>query len=80
MLNGRAGTPVWSTRTDGNPGSRLVLQSDGNLVVYSPANRPLFANRIQAGGGTRVVAQADGNLVEYSATGKAVWATGTAGR
>ncbi len=36
-------TALWSTRTGGNPGARVVTQDDGNLVVYSPADRPLFS-------------------------------------
>ncbi len=35
--------PVFSTRTAGNPGSRLVTQADGNLVVYTPAGRAVFS-------------------------------------
>lgn len=37
--------PVFNTRSGGNPGSRLVVQSDGNLVVYTPANRAVYASR-----------------------------------
>ncbi len=37
--------PVFDTRTGGNPGSRLVTQADGNLVVYTPADRPVFSAR-----------------------------------
>ncbi len=30
------GSPLWSTGTSHNPGARLVVQNDGNLVVYGP--------------------------------------------
>ena len=33
---------VWSTRT-ASPGARVVVQDDGNTVVYSPTNRALFS-------------------------------------
>lgn len=35
--------PVWSTDTDGNPGSRLDVQNDGNVVIYDRYNRVLWA-------------------------------------
>lgn len=34
---------LFQTRTAGNPGARLVVQDDGNLVLYSPTNRALFS-------------------------------------
>ena len=67
--------------------AELVMQSDGNLVLYSgikggPANNPLWSTQT---GGKRVggllasqaVMQADGNLVLYTRAGKAVWNSGT---
>jgi len=36
------GTPVWSTGTHGNPGARLRIQNDGNLVLYSTAGAVLW--------------------------------------
>jgi hypothetical protein len=37
-----AGYTLWQTNTSGNPGSLLVLQDDGNLVVYSPGSTALW--------------------------------------
>ena len=46
------GTPLWWTRTHGNPGSFIVVQSDGNLVVYRPDGRAIFnTNTVQGSGG-----------------------------
>lgn len=44
---------VWSSRTNGNPGSVLQLQTDGNAVVYAPGNVAKWANgvRLDTGGG-----------------------------
>ena len=42
------GTPYWDTATHGNPGSSLVMQDDGNLVVYNGANRALWASNTVA--------------------------------
>ena len=35
--------PVFSTGTAGFPGSVLVVQSDTNLVVYTPEGRPVYS-------------------------------------
>ena len=32
----------WNSRTNGNPGAYLALQTDGNLVVYSTTNKALW--------------------------------------
>jgi hypothetical protein len=37
------GKGVWSTKTHGNPGARLIVQDDGNVVVYSATGRALWA-------------------------------------
>jgi hypothetical protein len=34
LLDGHEGDECWSTRTSGHPGAYIVLQDDGNLVVY----------------------------------------------
>lgn len=55
---------------------RLVLQSDGNLVLYGPSGV------VWASGGSdadRVVLQDDGNLVSYNASGTARWSSGSWG-
>lgn len=40
------GNPQWSTGTVGNANARLVVQNDGNLVLYSSGGQPLW-NRLQ---------------------------------
>ena len=42
--------PLFNTRTQGNPGARLVMQSDGNLVVLSPDDQVLFQSRTRQPG------------------------------
>lgn len=38
----------WASNTNGNPGARVIAQSDGNVVIYTPANQPLWAtNTVQ---------------------------------
>jgi len=56
---------------------RLVLQGDGNLVIYGPSGALWAAH---TNGPSRVaVMQTDGNLVVYG-SGRALWASGTRSR
>lgn len=76
--NGRA---LWAIRTHGlAKGGRMIMQGDGNLVIYSKTGRPIWSSRthgIAAGG--RLVLQSDGHLVIYASSGKAVWSNRRAG-
>jgi len=53
----------------------LVLQQDGNLVLYSDG-QPKFASNTSGTGGNRVWLQGDGNFVLYDST-RALWASNT---
>ena len=58
----------------------LILQGDGNLVLYGPQNQPLWASN--TAGHTDVwdvIMQGDGNFVVYDSHKVALWASGTAG-
>jgi lysozyme len=73
------GQGLWSTRTWGNDGAGLALQSDGNLVLYSAAGQPLWSTRTAGSGGQNtLVMQDDGNLVLYGPHG-ALWSSATPG-
>jgi hypothetical protein len=37
------GKPIWSTKTAGNSSANVVMQNDGNLVVYSSSGKALWA-------------------------------------
>lgn len=56
----------------------LVMQTDGNLVIYAPGNRAVWASGTHAGG-SGLEMQGDGNLVIYAPGHVPVWATGTSG-
>lgn len=58
---------------------RLVMQGDGNLVLYSAAGHAVWASRT-VGQGVRLVMQGDGNAVLYTPTNEPLWATRTATR
>lgn len=57
--------------------TRLVMQSDGNLVMYR-AGRPTWSSNTFGNAGAFFRYQGDGNLVVYSAAGRPLWVSGTA--
>jgi hypothetical protein len=59
----------------------LVMQSDGNLVLYGPQSQPLWASN--TAGHTEIfdaIMQGDGNLVLYSGQNQPIWASNTSGK
>ena len=57
---------------------KLLLQSDGNLVLYNQ-NTPKWASNTAGQSAKSLLMQADGNLVVYTAT-QAIWASNTNGK
>ncbi len=57
----------------------LIVQGDGNVVLYTAARRAVWSSATNGKGGVRLIQQSDGNLVLYAAGNRGVWATGTAG-
>jgi hypothetical protein len=68
--------PIWATGTNDRAVDRLVMQHDGNLVLYSPGQSPLWSSGTVGRTNSFVVMQSDGNLVIY-APGDPVWASDT---
>lgn len=63
---------------DKSAGYKLVMQGDGNLVVYNPGGRAIWQSGTPGtGSNNRLVLQGDGNLVVYTAANRAVWNTAT---
>ncbi|MCC7288966.1 hypothetical protein IT414_01055 [bacterium] len=58
---------------------RLIMQGDGNLVLYSPS-RAIWSTRTSGKPSTRLDIQGDGNLVLYGNDGRYYWASWTQGR
>jgi len=73
-----AGTALWAAGTNGTGGTRLTLQTDGNLVLYTSSGQAVWSSQTQGTTANRLVMQNDGNLVLYSSSGIALWDTGTA--
>lgn len=58
----------------------LVMQSDGNLVLYGPAYQVLWATYTSGTSASyATLQQSDGNFVLYDGNGNAVWNWGTSG-
>lgn len=56
---------------------RLVMQNDGNLVLYRASGVPKWATGTDRRSTSGVIMQGDGNLVIYDTSGPAIWASGT---
>lgn len=57
---------------------KLIMQTDGNLVLYNEQGRAVFVtNTIRNGGGNRVSFQVDCNVVVYDGDIKPIWASNT---
>ncbi len=70
-----------STWTFGNVD--LILQNDGNLVMYRKGNHSIvyWKTNTVGSGATQLLFQRDGNLVLYTANyARAVWASGTSNK
>ena len=72
-----ASIPIDQALTSPNLSYKLVLQGDGNLVLYS-GSRALWSTGTVGSRADRLVMQGDGNLVLYSGS-RALWSTGTVG-
>ncbi len=60
----------------------LVMQSDGNLVLYTTGTpgtgrHVCWATNTYPNPGSHAVYQSDGNFVVYNSRGRATWASGT---
>jgi hypothetical protein len=63
-----------------NGSATLVMQGDGNLVLYRQDNgNALWASNTVGMGVTHAVMQGDGNFVAYDANNQAWWSSGTMG-
>ena len=64
----------WSSNTEGDQIACLVMQSDGNLVMYDSNQHPMWSSGTD-GNASFLVIQDDGNAVIYKLP--PIWATNT---
>ncbi|MGW7365240.1 mannose-binding protein [Streptomyces sp. NPDC054841] len=57
---------------------RMIMQTDGNLVVYNENGKPIWASNT-LGDNHRAIFQPDGNLVIYDASDRVMWASNSDG-
>lgn len=62
-----------------NNAYHLVMQSDGNAVVYNNKNQAIWSSQTYGSGAQTLNMQADGDLVLYTAFSKPKWASNTGG-
>jgi hypothetical protein len=67
--------PVWSSKTAGNPGGKLAMQSDGNLVFYRANGTAAWSSSTGGKGGVKAVLRGTGRLEILKSNGSLVWAS-----
>jgi hypothetical protein len=70
-------TALWSSKTNGIAVSYLIMQDDGNLVLYSADKKAKWDSHTSGHKGAYFAVQDDGNAVVLSSDGKPLWATNT---
>lgn len=60
-----------------NKSHYLVMQTDGNLCIYTSSDRFVWCNMATKGSGCHLIMQADGNLVVYDRNNQACWSSET---
>ena len=72
----QGGTALWASHTAGTATSTLVMQGDGNLVLYKTGGAARWSTATHGHPGARLAVQNDGNVVVYEGS-TPLWATGT---
>src|SRR5260370_25344834 len=71
------GTALWASNTVGKNAAEVILQSDGNLVIYDTSGAIIWSSGTSGNSGSVIHLQNDGNLVLYSSSNSALCATAT---
>jgi hypothetical protein len=81
--NPQSPIPTWNSGTHNKRGKtapyRVVMQNDGNAVLYDAKNKPLWASNSNGKGRPpyNFIMQDDGNLVLYDGSNSPKWASNT---
>lgn len=62
-----------------NSGTALLMQTDGNLVLYGASGRALWASNTFGHGGAYALMQGDGNLVVHNPNATPIWGSNSYG-
>lgn len=71
-------TAIWNAGTVGQPADALIMQDDGNLVLYSAAGTPLWHTQTNGRPGSYLSLDDNGALIIFEGT-TPVWWNGTGG-
>ncbi|MBC8067386.1 MAG: peptidoglycan DD-metalloendopeptidase family protein [Deltaproteobacteria bacterium] len=71
-------TAIWNAGTVGQPANALVMQDDGNLVLYSAAGAPLWHTQTNGRPGSYLSLDDNGALIIFEGA-TPVWWNGTGG-
>jgi chitodextrinase len=76
------GGAYWCSNTSGKGGTRVVMQTDGNFVMYNASNSAVWATNTAGSGNNpfRFIMQNDGNIVIYGVYNGVLWSSNTGGR
>ena len=69
-------TYIWASWTQGRQADRVVMQGDGNFVMYDGLN-PIWNTGTDRNPGAWIQLQGDGNLVIYTPPANPIWTTST---
>jgi RHS repeat-associated protein len=67
---------TWAPGTSGNPGAYAVLQTDGNLVVYSAGGGALWSSGTNGTYAERLDMEDDGRIIVYKSAWNSATSTG----
>ncbi|WP_412738360.1 LamG-like jellyroll fold domain-containing protein [Krasilnikovia sp. MM14-A1259] len=67
------GSAVWSSNTWGNPGAHVIMQPDGNLVIYRSDGVAIWATNTERTAASRLVLYDNGDLLLLDPSGQVIW-------
>ncbi len=79
LWNRAARRLLWQSGTRGVSVAKMVMQDDGNLVIYDQNRRALWSSGTHGHAAAYLALQDDGNVVIYSQDNRPLWDTATRG-
>lgn len=78
LLNMAAGSvPLWSSGTAGTEPGNVLMQLDGNLVIYDAYGNAVWATNTVGNDGAALIVQSDGEVLLYREDQTVIWRTYT---
>lgn len=71
-----AGTPIWSSNTQGQSAAYLKMQSDGNLVLYNTGGQAVWDSQTEGSSSTSLTLQSNGLLSLDPNNNAVLWTNG----